>query len=186
MEYLMTYGWAILIIAVVLGVLFSLGVFSGSSLLGTSCVAYAGYYCASPIMLISAGNSNYAQLVVNLGQNTGSSFSNAAAGPILIECGNQTTTPSSNGQGWATAPTVASVGNFLTGAGWASPISTWSSGQVINNVYMVCAGSGALGASPIVGTSFTGFVWLVYSTTGSYATGANVITKLATVSVKVS
>jgi len=33
MEYLMTYGWAILIIAVVLGALFSLGVFSGSSLL---------------------------------------------------------------------------------------------------------------------------------------------------------
>jgi hypothetical protein len=32
MEYLMTYGWAILIIAVVLGVLFQLGVFSGSAL----------------------------------------------------------------------------------------------------------------------------------------------------------
>ena len=32
MEYLMTYGWAILIIAVVLGVLFQLGIFSGSSL----------------------------------------------------------------------------------------------------------------------------------------------------------
>ncbi len=31
MEYLMTYGWAILIIAVVLGALFSLGVFNGSS-----------------------------------------------------------------------------------------------------------------------------------------------------------
>src|SRR5487761_2512136 len=32
MEYLMTYGWAILIVAVVLGALFQLGVFSGSSL----------------------------------------------------------------------------------------------------------------------------------------------------------
>jgi len=32
MEYLMTYGWAILIIAVVLGVLFQLGVFSGGAL----------------------------------------------------------------------------------------------------------------------------------------------------------
>jgi hypothetical protein len=32
MEYLMTYGWAILIIAVVLGVLFQLGVFNSSSL----------------------------------------------------------------------------------------------------------------------------------------------------------
>jgi hypothetical protein len=33
MEYLMTYGWAILIVAVVLGALFQLGVFSGSSLI---------------------------------------------------------------------------------------------------------------------------------------------------------
>jgi hypothetical protein len=32
MEYLMTYGWAILIIAVVLGVLFQMGVFNSSSL----------------------------------------------------------------------------------------------------------------------------------------------------------
>src|SRR5487761_2388999 len=32
MEYLMTYGWAILIVAVVLGALFQLGVFSNSSL----------------------------------------------------------------------------------------------------------------------------------------------------------
>ena len=32
MEYLMTYGWAILIIAVVLGALYQLGVFSSSSL----------------------------------------------------------------------------------------------------------------------------------------------------------
>ena len=32
MEYLMTYGWAILIIAVVLGVLFQLGVFGGANL----------------------------------------------------------------------------------------------------------------------------------------------------------
>jgi hypothetical protein len=31
MEYLMTYGWAILIIAVVLGVLYQMGVFNSSS-----------------------------------------------------------------------------------------------------------------------------------------------------------
>ena len=48
MEYLMTYGWAILIIAVVLGALFSLGVFSGSNLLGSACVASSGYLCQSP------------------------------------------------------------------------------------------------------------------------------------------
>jgi len=45
MEYLMTYGWAILIIAVVLGALFSLGVFSGSSLIGNACIAGPGFLC---------------------------------------------------------------------------------------------------------------------------------------------
>ena len=32
MEYLMTYGWAILIIAVVLGAIYSLGLFNGAAL----------------------------------------------------------------------------------------------------------------------------------------------------------
>ena len=45
MEYLMTYGWAILIIAVVLGALFSLGVFG--NLLGNHCVTTPGWSCIS-------------------------------------------------------------------------------------------------------------------------------------------
>ncbi|MCL5429948.1 MAG: hypothetical protein M1504_00535 [Candidatus Marsarchaeota archaeon] len=46
MEYLMTYGWAILIIAVVLGVLFQLGVFNAATFEGNSCLAYSGYLCS--------------------------------------------------------------------------------------------------------------------------------------------
>jgi YVTN family beta-propeller protein len=44
MEYLMTYGWAILIIAVVLGVLFQIGV-RGTNLAGNSCLAQVGFLC---------------------------------------------------------------------------------------------------------------------------------------------
>ena len=69
MEYLMTYGWAILIIAVVLGALFSLGVFSSSSFLGTACIPQSGYLCSNPVATPSG-------LVVTLGQATGSSWSN--------------------------------------------------------------------------------------------------------------
>ena len=43
MEYLMTYGWAILIIAVVLAALFELGVFNGSNLAPQACIAQAGF-----------------------------------------------------------------------------------------------------------------------------------------------
>jgi len=73
MEYLMTYGWAILIIAVVLGALFALGVFNSSSLIGTSCVALSGYYCANPVL------SSTGTLTLTVGQATGTSYSGVIA-----------------------------------------------------------------------------------------------------------
>jgi len=51
MEYLMTYGWAILIIAVVLGALYQLGVFGSSqSVTAQSCIVSPGYICSNPVM----------------------------------------------------------------------------------------------------------------------------------------
>jgi len=63
MEYLMTYGWAILIIAVVLGALFQLGVFNSSSFLGTGCIAQPGFYCNNPVLSTSG------VLTVTVGQD---------------------------------------------------------------------------------------------------------------------
>ncbi len=74
MEYLMTYGWAILIIAVVLGALFALGVFGGNTL-GTTCVAQSGYLCQNPIYSHATGN-----FVVTVGQSTGTNWDNVAFG----------------------------------------------------------------------------------------------------------
>ena len=48
MEYLMTYGWAILIIAVVIGVLFQSRFFSPS--LPTSCLSSTPYLCRNPVL----------------------------------------------------------------------------------------------------------------------------------------
>ncbi len=50
MEYLMTYGWAILIVAVVLGALYSLGIFNGANFLGGTCIAAPGYLCSNPLL----------------------------------------------------------------------------------------------------------------------------------------
>ncbi|MDE1846230.1 MAG: hypothetical protein KGH53_03050 [Candidatus Micrarchaeota archaeon] len=51
MEYLMTYGWAILIIAVVLGAIYQLGIFKGTGgALQPSCLASTGYFCSTPIL----------------------------------------------------------------------------------------------------------------------------------------
>ncbi|MFP3279062.1 MAG: DUF2341 domain-containing protein [Candidatus Micrarchaeota archaeon] len=71
MEYLMTYGWAILIVAVVLGALYSLGVFNGAAFLGTSCIAASGFYCINPTL------STGGVLTVTIGQATGTTFKNA-------------------------------------------------------------------------------------------------------------
>jgi len=157
MEYLMTYGWAILIIAVVLGALFSLGVFSGSSLLGTSCVASPGYYCQNPVL---AGG----KLTFGFGQNTGATVYNAI---LCVEPQSQSPTQSAlifNNNN-CTAPNT-----YLTLA----------SGQTINPSITISAYAN----SPI-GTPFTGYVWLSYNSSSS--TGAsNLIAKVATIIVKVS
>ncbi len=48
----MTYGWAILIIAVVLAALFSLGVFNTrTAAMSTSCSSRVGYLCSNPVLL---------------------------------------------------------------------------------------------------------------------------------------
>ncbi len=41
LEYLMTYGWAILIIVIVAGVLYSMGIFSPSSSLSTTITGFS-------------------------------------------------------------------------------------------------------------------------------------------------
>jgi hypothetical protein len=80
MEYLMTYGWAVLIIAVVLAALFSIGVFSGNTGLGTACTAEVGYLCTNPVL------SSTGALQVSFGQ--------LRSVPIVITgtgCSNSTT-----------------------------------------------------------------------------------------------
>ncbi len=47
MEYLMTYSWALLVIALVLVVLFSLGLFNPSSVVTSQCILPAGLSCVS-------------------------------------------------------------------------------------------------------------------------------------------
>ncbi len=61
MEYLMTYGWAILVVAVVLAVLFELGIFGGTTT--TTCIAQPGFTCTdlifdSNVITNAAGQPN--------------------------------------------------------------------------------------------------------------------------------
>ncbi len=71
MEYLMTYGWAILIIAIVMAAFFALGLFKSPT--GTTCRAPSGFICDSPIY-----NAGTNVLSVIVGQGSGTTWSSTS------------------------------------------------------------------------------------------------------------
>jgi hypothetical protein len=78
MEYLMTYGWAILIIAVVLAALFALGIFNGSNLVTNACQASTGYLCQNAVFFHGIiGQGQAGNILVTVGQNTGTAWVSA-------------------------------------------------------------------------------------------------------------
>lgn len=167
MEYLMTYGWAILIIAVVLAALFSLNVFSGGANLGASCVGQPGFSC-SQAEISSAG-----MLTLLLGQGIGYKTYN-----VLLSCVASSNSLSANllpynsigASGVGYPLTVASTGN------------TFSSGSTIPVTNLLCyPGTGGYSPTELspIGTSFTGVIWMSYAATSG---GPQQYVKIATVS----
>jgi hypothetical protein len=68
MEYLMTYGWAVLIMLVVIGVLFYLGIFNPHTI-ATCSFASSGFTCYA--YKITSNTSGLGGLILNLGQGIG-------------------------------------------------------------------------------------------------------------------
>ncbi len=162
MEYLMTYGWAILVIAIVLGALASLGILNPNSLLGTHCVATPGFSCQGTPAMTTSGEVN-AEFVyagtspIYVVGAACSSASNASGYPAY---------PYPNGAGYA-----ASNGYYHASINGASneyiPIYP---GQTFN-ITLYCY-SGKASPSYSIGQVFTGTIWLNYTTpqsSGSYA-----------------
>ena len=151
MEYLMTYGWAILIIAVVMVALFSLGILGGSPL-GTTCLPQSGYVCSNPALVPTSFN-------VILGQATGTNW--ATSNFIWVPSG--TAVPS-------TQVCTAAVANSLAGPGYSclvdysNPSTALSSGQTVS--LSVAPG----GTAPTVGQSFSGQIWALYTTSSGGST----------------
>jgi len=133
MEYLMTYGWAILIVAVVLGALFELGVFSSASLLGTSCVASSGFLCSNPVL---SGSS----LTLTLGQYTGTNWNTATF--CIVPSG----FAPPNSMGCPSGYPQYSAGAFLNGQSGTYTFSSTPSYSF-----------------PPFGNTFSGTVWAVYT-----------------------
>ena len=159
MEFLMTYGWSILIIAVVLGALFRLGVFNGGAAIGNSCVPTSGFFCRNQ-QLVTAGT-----LTFNFGQDTGSPLYN-----FQLAC-----TASANSLGF---PYPITAFNSISSAGAVLPSSNAAgnflgNGQTMTISSLPCYGTtGTVLGSTLVGTSFTGFIWVNYTANPGTATAA--------------
>lgn len=74
MEYLMTYGWAILIISVALVSLYALGLFNPASFAHTSCIFPADFSC------LNSQLSTDGSFVINIEQSTQSPINVTAIG----------------------------------------------------------------------------------------------------------
>ena len=157
MEYLMTYCWAILIIAVTLGALAFLGVFSGTGLLPTACIASSGYICNNPLYEHTTGN-----VVVTLGQATGTAWSNANVYFVPQQ--------SEGGVTSGSTPLTSFAPN---------QIGTMNSGQQYTVDVPVSSSSGTS-----VGTALQGYLWISYTTTQSGSTVLD--TEFATLTAKAS
>jgi hypothetical protein len=75
MEFLITYGWAILVIAIALGALYVLGVFNPSNFTANMCVFPGEKFACNGYAILVDGN-----VMINLQQLTGQSINITAVG----------------------------------------------------------------------------------------------------------
>lgn len=172
MEYLMTYGWAIVIIAVVLTIIYSLNVFNPTP--PTACIGVPGYSCSNPL-ISSAGVLSF-----TLGLAPGAAVYNvlfSCVAPTNVNPSTITYNPiaaNDMGQTAVTSPTTASAYNSIIGG----------AGTTVSISKIQCYSSGSTPAIlPSIGTSFSGAIWMAYTSAG---TGGLNYVKIATFSAKAS
>ena len=190
MEYLVTYGWAVLIIAVVVAALYYLGVFNNSNTGANGCLAATGYTCRSPLLL---QNSN---ISFTFGQYAGV----RTIYNVALACASSVTTsglPSPSPL--SGSPQAAMVYLSTTGAATTfvsnaavSGFLSLAPGQTTSVSGLTCYGTG-VGPSrtPILGTAFSGYIWMNYTLNSGAPTAAGgsnplLTAKVASVSVKVA
>ena len=172
MEYLMTYGWSILIIAVVLAALFSLGVFNlGASSTPNVCLPITGWQCNNMVLYASNTLSFTVGQIGQTIQLTGVACTATNTAPVSSlfstisgSLGSaQTTTLSVS----CPIPTGSPVGTKLTGYIWIQYTNSYGQsittpiGRFVAQVSSTGSGPSAPTSTPILFTSAVG------QTTGS-------------------
>ena len=143
MEYLITYGWAILVIAVALAALFELGVFDVQNFEPQACIGQTGFVCQNPIYTSNG-------LSVTLGQINQQDYYGdwvfiTSEGALLGPNG--------------VPVNFTKINAVQAGFGSASVLAP---GQTITVTIPPSKFGPALIPDPTVGTHFAGYVWLGY------------------------
>ncbi len=156
MEFFMTYGWAILIIAVVLAALFELGIFNhgfGAS----TCIPIPGFTCRNPVYSANT-------ITFDLGQNTGHDYYGN-----WVFVASQGEPLSANG-----IPINFTLGTpplYAAQIG-SGPDHVLIPGQITNVTFSYFP-QGEIPPGTPAGTDFAGYVWLGYCTSAPCAAPTN-------------
>ncbi len=160
MEYLMTYGWALLIISIVIVALVSIGVFNGNPL-GTTCIAASGYTCQVISYSQTTGN-----VVVTIGQDSGSAWTSANI--VFVNQTAQSSVVSSGLNAVQLEP--------MQSGGVANTLSTGLVSGVTTTVTLPATGTVR------VGTGLNGYIWASYTT--SVSGGSTIQAQIASLTAK--
>lgn len=167
MEYLMTYGWAILIIGVVLVALFALGIFNASSFVSSTCTPVAGFQCTS-YSLTSSGFS------ATISQSTSSDWLTAN----VFFLGPGVTGPPSSFNGLSAGCESPISGGLTPGQATTITLGNYIASST------ECTGSASPTAFPsAIGQAINGQLWAAYTTS---AGGSTLFTQVAQVTIKVT
>ncbi|MEM0201231.1 MAG: hypothetical protein QXD23_02395 [Candidatus Micrarchaeaceae archaeon] len=170
MEYLMTYGWSILIISITLVILFVLGVFNNIGGGSNACIANSGFLCTN----ITLG-SNYKG-----SPDTGHPYIGLDIGEIGQDWNNVYIIAVPDGQQITTAYGYTANSFYY----WGQLVGYWGYLNNLNSgseqyITTVIFDNSPLISSVKIGTKVSGTVYVMYST--SYTT--NAITELGTFTV---
>ncbi len=173
MEYLMTYGWSILILAFVLAALFELGVFTGGFGGASSCVSEAGFLCTQISENANIMNSNSEPSVSLTIGEVGQTWTNVyiISAPQGIQPTNNLVPPA----GFFSNPSNCNIPSFsncynyfmLWGEqlGQYAFLSSLASGQQVTVTFWThTTNPGVAGPIGHLGERIAGSVWAMYST----------------------
>ena len=160
-EYPMTYGWAILIIAIIVAAFFALGLFNGGTGSPSSCVATLTYTCINP-RYTSNGIS------ATIGQSTGKYYYGTW---VFVASNNETIGAFGLPQSFSTSSTsnMVSLGLLAPGETTSFIFSNTLAGQIPTDA--------------AVGATFDGFIWFGYCTTPG-CTSPTYYAKVASIAVQ--